>query len=506
MGFPLELSIRYIRSRKRAFISVGTLFAILGVLLGVAALTTVVSVTGGFFKEFQDKVLGVNAHVLVLKYASDFREYRDVMKVAEKVPGVRGVAPFFINPMMVTHGRYTATGVLLKGIDPERVNQVLDLPKHIIEGNLDGLRVKDSKPPSRRSDPFYDGVTLGVTDERGGVTILPSNSAEPMQRSAPTAANTAVKKLRPSVAAPEGDVEPEGGYQSVLPDEDVIPSDIWTDPCHSPDKIASLPGIAVGKTLRENLHLSLGDCMQITFPTVGFSYSGGVIRAPVAKQFRVIAVFDAGFDQYDSKLVYTDLYQAQSFNDSGDSVTGIEMKVADIDQSKRIAAEIERRLDNGIYHTMDWEELNHGLFTALRIQQILISVVLALIIVVAAFTVIATLIMVVLEKKREIAVLKAMGSSDFSLLRVFLYQGAFIGIVGTVLGLGLGYFTCRGLVRYEFPLDPGVYFISRLPVRMQPLEFAMVGAFAILVCLIATVWPALYASRLRPAEAFRSQD
>src|SRR5512145_1113193 len=272
MGFPLELSIRYIRSRKRAFIAVGTLFAILGVLLGVAALTTVVSVTGGFFKEFQDKVLGVNAHVLVLKYASDFREYRDVMKVAEKVPGVRGVAPFFINPMMVTHGRYTATGVLLKGIDPERVNQVLDLPKHIIEGNLDGLRVKDSKPPSRRSDPFYDGVTLGVTNERGGVTILPSNSAEPMQRSAPTAASTAVKKAGPSVAAPEGDVEPEGGYQSVLPDEDVIPSDIWTDPCHSPDKIASLPGIAVGKTLRENLHLSLGDCMQITFPTVGFSY------------------------------------------------------------------------------------------------------------------------------------------------------------------------------------------------------------------------------------------
>jgi len=246
--------------------------------------------------------------------------------------------------------------------------------------------------------------------------------------------------------------------------------------------------------------------MQVTFPTVGFSYSGGVIRAPVAKQFRVIAVFDAGFDQYDAKLVYTDLFQAQSFNDAGDTVTGIEMKLGDIDQSKRVAQEIERRLDNGIYHTMDWEELNHGLFTALRIQQILISLVLALIIVVAAFTVIATLIMVVLEKKREIAVLKSMGATNFALLRVFLYQGAFIGIVGTGLGLALGWVTCRTLVRYEFPLDPGVYFISHLPVRMQPLEFAQVGGFAILVCLIATVWPAVYASRLRPAEAFRSQD
>jgi lipoprotein-releasing system permease protein len=182
------------------------------------------------------------------------------------------------------------------------------------------------------------------------------------------------------------------------------------------------------------------------------------------------------------------------------------MKVKDIDQSKGIAKEIERRLDNGIYHTMDWEELNHGLFTALRIQQILISLVLALIIIVAAFTVIATLIMIVLEKKREIAVMKAMGATNFALLRVFLYQGTFIGIVGTALGLLLGWTACRALLHHEFPLDPGVYFIDHLPVRLDPAEFTLVGVFAILVCLIATVWPALYASRLRPAEAFRSDD
>src|SRR5512145_1912184 len=115
MGFPLELSIRYIRSRKRAFIAVGTLFAILGVVLGVAALTIVVSVTGGFLKEFQDKVLGVNAHVLVLKHSTDFREYREVMQKLEPVKGVTGIAPFVISPMMLTHGEHTATGVLLKG-------------------------------------------------------------------------------------------------------------------------------------------------------------------------------------------------------------------------------------------------------------------------------------------------------------------------------------------------------------------------------------------------------
>lgn len=517
MGFPLELSIRYIRSKKRAFVSVGTLFAILGVTLGVAALTTVVSVTSGFIREFQDKVLGVNAHVLVLKYSSDFREYRKIMKTVEAVPGVKGVAPFYINPMMVTHGRYTATGVLLKGIEPDSVGRVLDLPKHIVQGSLVGLRPADSAPPERRSDPFASsplspGVSGTKPDEAtvvGEVAAL-GHSEGATAKAGATKTRSETKELAASAkgasAIPEGNVEPVAGYQSVLPDDDVLPDDIVSDPCRSPEARLRLPGIVVGKTLRDNLHLTLGDCMQVTFPTVGFSYSGGVIRAPVAKQFRVIAVFDAGFDQYDAKLVYTDLFQAQSFNDGGDTVTGIEMKLDDINKSKSVAKEIERRLDDGIYHTMDWEELNHGLFTALRIQQILISLVLALIIIVAAFTVIATLIMIVLEKKREIAVLKAMGATDMSVMRVFLYQGSFIGLVGTGVGLLLGWAACTGLARYEFPLDPGVYFISRLPVRLDPLEFAIVGLFSVLVCLFATAWPAGYAARLRPAEAFRSQD
>jgi len=253
---------------------------------------------------------------------------------------------------------------------------------------------------------------------------------------------------------------------SHLPDEDVLPSDLVADPCSDRGGNQTLPGIVIGKTLRENLQVDLGDCIQVASPTIGYSVSGGTIRAPVAKQFRVIAVFDAGFDQYDSKIVYTDLYESQVFLGAGDSVTGVEMRVVDVDKAKKIAHEVDDKLDNGIYRTMDWEELNHGLFTALTIQKILISLVLALIIVVAAFTVVATLIMVVLEKKREIAILKALGASNMTVLMAFLYQGGFIGLVGTSFGLALGYVGCRGLMRYEFPLDPGVYFISHLPVRM----------------------------------------
>ncbi|HQK18293.1 MAG TPA: ABC transporter permease, partial [Polyangiaceae bacterium] len=135
MGYPLQIATRYLGAKsKGAFVSVGTAFAILGVTLGVAALLTVMSVTGGFQSEFRKKVLGVNAHVLVLKYSSDFREYREIMAMMREVPGIIGVAPFTINPMMVSHKEKTATGVLVKGVDPELMPTVLDLPSHIKEG------------------------------------------------------------------------------------------------------------------------------------------------------------------------------------------------------------------------------------------------------------------------------------------------------------------------------------------------------------------------------------
>jgi lipoprotein-releasing system permease protein len=555
MGFPLDLALRYMGSKKRAFISVGTMFATLGVALGVGALATVMSVTGGFRAQFRDKVLGVNAHVLVLKYATDFREYRDVMEKMKKVPGVIGVAPFVINPMMITHGERTATGVLLKGVDPAKVSSVLDLPRHIVEGSLDGMRLAGAKPPERRRKGLLDDALsnrLGSAGLDGDpLPPLPRASAAPPAPSGSAAREepnkgSALKQIEdvlkaealaePDVTsratpytgkksaageagapnggdedfqlpagAPVGNIVPEGGYSGDLPDDDDLPPEVSPDPCHDPASVKKLPGIVIGVTLKRNLEVKIGDCLQVTSPTIGFSYSHGSMRAPVAKQFRITAVFDAGFDQYDSKLVYTDLYEAQTFYDTGDSVTGVEMKVSNIDGAREVAREIDRRLANGVYHTLDWEELNHGLFTALRIQQLLMSLVLALIIVVAAFTVIATLIMVVLDKKKEIAVLKAMGASNSALLRAFLYQGGIIGVFGTAFGLALGVVVCKLLLVYALPLDPKVYFISRLPVQVRPVEFVLVGVFAILVCLLATVWPALHASRLRPADAFRDQ-
>ncbi len=506
MGYALLVALRYLRSKKTATISVGTLLAILGLSLGVMFLAVAMSVSSGFLSTFREKVLGVNAHVLVLKYSADFREYREVMQLVEKEPGVVGASPFTINPMMVSHGTRTATGVLLKGVDPETMPKVLDLPKHIVEPRdkaaqpaaIQALRRDGAKPAERPTprvdDPLRTKSPLGDMKSALDAPRGPSSAA-------PSTPASSAPRLEPAPPLTPKELTPEGGYKSVLPDEDdELPDDVVPDPCRDAAEVAKMPGAILGTTLAKSLALGLGDCLQVTSPTIGYSYGSGGVAAPVAKQFRVVALFEAGFDQYDSKLVYVDLYEAQAFYNSGDSVTGVEMRIADIDKAKQTARDIDKRLANGIYHTMDWEELNHGLFTALRLQQIASSLVFGLLIVVACFTVVATLLMVVLEKKKEISVLKAMGATDGAILRIFLYQGGFIGLIGTTVGIAGAVVLCKVVV---FPLDAKVYFISRLPIDVRPLEFAITAGIAMLVCLIATVLPALHAARVRPADGFR---
>jgi lipoprotein-releasing system permease protein len=504
----------------------------------------------------------VNAHVLVLKYSTDFREYRKIMEQVAQIPGVEGTAPFSINPMMLTHGDATATGVLLKGVDPAKSlgvgappgqKPVLILPQQVVgceeaakqgtaaaiacgQEKLKGLRLPDAKPAERRVNdgrsfafeepgPPDAGSPEDVeTDDAGrDLKLIRAIEADIRRREQEKDAGRgeAATALPPdhgeedhdpasaadAGAAPQGEVMPDGGYKSVLPDDDaVLPSDVDPDPCANPDKVSQLPGIVVGISLAKTLNLVRGDCVTVTSPTIGYSFSGGALKPPVARRYRVIAEFQAGFDQYDSKLVYTDLFEAQTFYDQGDTVTGVEMIVSDIDKAPVISKQINEMLGSGLYHTMDWEELNHGLFTALRIQQIGMSVVLALIILVAAFTVVATLIMVVLDKKKEISVMKAMGATDGAILRIFLYQGGIIGLIGTGLGLVLGLLVCKGLLVYGFPLDPKVYFISRLPVQVRPMEFLVTGEVALAICLAATVLPSLYAANLSPVDGFRNDE
>jgi lipoprotein-releasing system permease protein len=551
MRYALAIGSRYLRSKKRSTISVITTIAVTGVALGVAALLAVMSITAGFQEEFRTKVLGVNAHVLVLRYGLDFSDYREVVARARAMPEVAGAAPFEIDEMMLAKGD-RLSGVLVKGIDPALMPTVLDLPSQMIAGSLEGLRLPGSAPPIRPEDLERDALgeddldldrfLADLSDDAGLAAPAVDGGALPARHCAawdpgcvpgapqPAAADAGVALA----AAPDAGADAEAPFVVVdeLPDEAVLtpeqmqalldgepdagqrlPSEdqerAYVDQMNAEAALlaheARLPGLVVGVTLARSLGLVVGDEVKVISPLAGIdsSFWRPGTSAPRSKDFRIVGIFEAGFQEYDTRLVYADLYQAQMLADRGDTVTGVELRLHDLERSAVVARKLERALGGGPYHTLDWQELNHNLFTALEIQKVMLSLVIATIIFVAAFNVVATLIMVVLEKKREIAILKAMGAKDSAILVIFLLQGTVVGVIGTALGLLIGGAICAYLTTYQFPLDPKVYLIDHLPVRTSPMEFLMTIVIALAICIAATLVPSWWAARLLPADGVR---
>lgn len=261
-----------------------------------------------------------------------------------------------------------------------------------------------------------------------------------------------------------------------------------------------VPGAVIGKELARNLGLFLGDYINVISPLGTVTPMGMV---PKVKRFQVEGVFDSGMYEYDSSLIYVSLKEAQSFFDLGDMVTGIEVRTDDIYRAREIGREIQGSLGYPFW-TRDWIEMNKNLFAALKLEKIAMFVILALIVLVAAFNIISTLIMVVMEKQKDIAILKAMGATSSSIMKIFVIEGTVIGTVGTALGLFGGYVSCFLLAKYKFIELPGdVYYISTLPVKMEPMTLLIVSIAALGISFIATIYPAYQAARLDPAEALR---
>lgn len=516
MDWALSIGLRYLRSKKTKTVSVISFIAVSGVALGVAALLAVMSITSGFQQEFRDKVLGVNAHVLVMRYG-DFEEYRDVIARAEDMPEVAGAGPFLIKEMMLANGDRIG-GVLVKGVDPDLMPRVLDLPDQMVEGTLEGIRVPGARPPRRpeetssHHDDDHEGEDLDAYLE--GVTAR-LEGREPPASEAPTPTDAPPAGPPPGVIVPLPVVdvatpeEAEAALAALDLGDASAGEEAGLDVGPAPDATPTdeLPGLVVGITLAENLGIHVGDRVRVISPMAGLDTS--LFRhgptTPVSREFRVIGIFSAGFEEYDTHLVYADLYEVEGFFQSGDSVDGVEIRLHDPGDAEMISRRLERLLGGGPYHTMDWEELNHNLFTALEIQKIMLSLVIATIIFVAAFNVIATLIMIVLEKKREIAILKAMGARDSHVLMLFVVQGLAIGLVGTAIGLVLGGGVCVLLERYRLPLDPHVYLIDHLPIQTDASVFAWTVAIALGICLCATWIPSWWAARLLPADGVRHE-
>ena len=416
MRYEWFIGLRYLKAkRKQTFISIITVISIAGVMVGVMALIVVLAVMSGFEKTLKEKILGTQAHLVLLKTNQGGMEgYEEATKKVEKIKGVVSAAPFIISQVMLS-SESNVFGVVLKGIDPDRVGKVTELAHNLKAGRLEDLK-------NRR----------------------------------------------------EGD----------------------------------LPGIILGVELAKHLSVSVNETLQVISPLGTITPMG---MMPKMKRFRIKGIFYSGMYEFDNTMAYVSIESAQKFFSMGDHVTGIEIKTDNIYKVKEIGGEIRREMGLS-YWTKDWMEMNRNLFSALRLEKIAMFIILILIVLVAAFNIISTLIMVVMEKNKDVAILKSMGAPPRSILKIFIIEGGVIGVVGTILGtiLGLGAAfnleMITGFVENLFGfkiLSSDVYYIDKLPSQVNPIDVVLIVVTAILISLLATLYPSWRASRLDPAEALR---
>ena len=262
----------------------------------------------------------------------------------------------------------------------------------------------------------------------------------------------------------------------------------------------SLPGIILGKEIARSLRVDMGDNIRLFSPSGPLTPMGVI---PKIKTCRVVGIFDTGMYEYDSSLAYVSLTTAQDFLELNEAVHGLELKVDDIYKASVIAKELEKKLGFG-YVVKDWISMNKNLFSALKLEKTAMFIVLALIVLVAAFNIISTLIMVVMSKGKDIAILKSMGATSKGIMKIFIYEGLVIGLTGTVLGVIGGLALCEVLSRYQFiKLPSDVYPITTLPVKILPMDVTLVAVSAALITLLATIYPSWKASKIDPAVALR---
>ena len=438
-------------ARRRVLEQLMPYIAILGVSIGVCALVTVLSVMSGFEVDLKRKILGTNAHGVVMRYG-DFTEYQEAARKVRAVRGVKGVSPFVLNEVMLTSEQNLA-GVLIKGIDPESVGQVTELPENIADkegaGKLEYLQHPDLIPNAQSSHAELDQM---------------------------------LQELRNATGEPRKIDDEETKRKAAA---------------------AALPGIIVGRELARTLRVYVGDRISVVSPVGGELGPTGPM--PKSRPFRVAAIFKSGMYEYDSKFAYIALDSAQKFFGTGNVVNGLELKVDDIDNIKPINRKIMETLDGYPFHTRDWGEMNHNLFAALRLEKLAMAIMLTFIVLVACINILSTLVVFALQKAKEVAILKSMGARDTGIMKIFVIEGLIIGAIGTILGLIQGYGCCWFVEKFGITLDPEVYYIDKLPVKLDPGQFLAVALTALMLSYLATLFPSLNASRLRPVEGLKTE-
>lgn len=407
MTFEFFVALRYLMAlRKQSFIAIISLFAVCGVALGVAALIVVIGVMNGFTKDLRDKILGVNAHVLVSAFSGGIRDHQALAALCRQVPGVTGVTPFVYSEVMLSSPG-GVKGVVLRGIDPATADQVLSISKDMVAGNVKDLLREDD-----------------------------------------------------------------------------------------------LPGVIVGAEMAKRLALSVGSTVNLLSPTgtqsaVGFT--------PKVRVFKVAGVFRTGMFEYDATLGYVTVDAARNllgFKD--DVVSGLEVRLADVYKAAQVSELIRAKLHDHPVYVRNWQEMNANLFAALELEKTAMFIILAMIVLVGSFSIITMLVMLVMQKTKDIAVLMSLGADEKSIARIFMFQGSAIGVVGTALGYGIGIPVALLLKKYQFiKLPSDVYPVDYLPVRLEFLDMTLIGVAALALCFLSTIYPARRAASLKPSEALR---
>ena len=407
MSFAFFVARRYLFARrKQAFIYVISIMSILGVALGVAALVVVLGVYNGLTTDMRDKILGANAHGIVMSYMPDaFAEHPELLGEVIKTPGVTGATPFIYTEVMLSAGK-GVKGLVLRGIDPKTAPSVLTMLRKM---------------------------------KRGSIARL---------------------------------TQTEG-----------------------------LPGIIIGEELAKRIGLGIGSRVNLLSPS-GQKTAAGF--QPRIRAFEVAAIFKTGMFEYDSSLAFVTLDACREvLGLEPGYLSGIEITVDDVFKADVIAERISNSIGSPFY-ARNWMEMNANLFAALKLEKIGMFILLAMVVLIGSFSIVATLVMLVMEKTKDIAVMLSMGATRRTIRRIFMLQGTIIGFVGTLLGYALGLTVGFLLKRYQFiKLPENVYTLDHLPIIITLSDVLVIGAAAMLLCFLATLYPARQASRLKPAEALR---
>jgi lipoprotein-releasing system permease protein len=443
MRFELFVATRYLRAKRRqAFIGVITGISIAGVAAGVASLLIALAINNGFRQDLQDRLIGSTSHVDLMRVQDDgIKDWHALMARLAREPHVVSTAPAVYEQLLISSGP-RARGAVLKGIVPADERRVSDLLDTVKIGSADAL-----DPVSGQAASPPPAATLASPDTHA----------------------TAAADRASSIEGAE-------------------------------ERRAAMPPILLGQDMADGLGATIGSVVLVTSPQGELTPFGMV---PKYTRFRVAGIFNSGFFDYDSSWAFTRLSDAQRLFGLGDEIAVIEFKIDDIYQAARVADELEQAAGPG-FLTTNWMEQNKALFHALRMERLVTFITIGLIVFVAALNILISLIMMVMEKTRDIAVLMSMGSRKSQIRRLFVAQGLLIGVFGTSIGLVLGYtLSWVGGHYHLLTLAPEVYSINYVPFAPRLMDGVWVALVAVGVSLLATIYPSWSAARILPAESLR---